>query len=105
MTNESYGLSVVYGVRCSYETLVCNNKDQFYLAWLYLLAIQLTIQRQFSNQINRWTLNQKEAEDLRIYFEMEYQRILKQTCDSINLSLRDCCLECDAPINIVTHIP
>tara|TARA_R110000868_G_scaffold25994_3_gene100717 strand:+ start:6584 stop:7570 length:987 start_codon:yes stop_codon:yes gene_type:complete len=99
-TDECYGLSIIYGTRCSYDNVVCNNKDEFYLAWMYLLAIHLTIQRQFSTQINRWTLQQKEAEGMKLYFESEYQKVLNQIVYSINLDEGDCCLECDSTYTV-----
>ncbi len=99
-TDECYGLSIIYGTRCSYDNVVCNNKDQFYLAWMYLLAINLTVQRQFSTRINRWTLQQKEAEGLNLYFESEYQKVLNQVVYGINLDESDCCLECDSTYTV-----
>ena len=67
---------------------------------MYLLAINLTVQRQFSTRINRWTLQQKEAEGLKLYFESEYQKVLNQVVYGINLDESDCCLECDSTYTV-----
>lgn len=103
--DNSYGMSVVYGVRCSYDNLICNNADLFYLPYAYLCALELTVQRQFSSSINRWTLASDEAEKLRLYYEAEYQKVLTQVCHSITLSYSDCCLECDSTYDIIESIP
>lgn len=104
-TDNTYGVSVIYGVRCSYENLVCNNKDLFYLPFAYLCASELTVVRQFSERINRWTLNQKDAEALRLHYEEEYKKILSQVCSGINLDLSDCCIECDGQIIVKELLP
>lgn len=102
---NSYGMSIVYGTRCSFESLICQNKDVFYLPYAYKCAIELTVRRQFSSRTSAWTLNQKEAEALRLYYETEYAKTLTQVCHTINLNTHDSCLDCDGTFTIVERIP
>ena len=100
-TNENtHGVGAVYSVQCSYESLVCNNKDNFYLAWWYCLGSELTIERMFSKRINKWTLNKKEGEELRAFFDVEFEKTLSQACQGINLNCDDVCLDCGSWYNI-----
>lgn len=97
---NTYGMSLVYSVRCSYETIICNNLDAFTSPWLYLLCSELTVERQYSPRINRWTLKQKEAEELKAYYDVEYQKSLALVVGSTKLDLSDACLACDATYNV-----
>lgn len=98
--NNTFGMSAIYGVRCKYDTIVCNNIDLFIQPWMLLLGSELTLERMHSTRINKWTIRGKQAEDLKAYYDVEYQKALEQTIDSIDLNLSDSCLECDAMYNL-----
>lgn len=100
-SNNTHGISVIYGTRCKFDNLVCNNIDKFVLAWQYLLGIELTIEQIYSKRINKWALPKSEGEELKAYLDIEYNRILTQVCDSININTSDCCIECDAVYNTI----
>lgn len=103
--NDTFGMTAVYGVRCKFDNAICNNKDIFYLPYAYLCAIELTVMRQFSPRINRWTLQKDEAENLRLHYEKEFETLFETTCNSIELSDADCCIECNAPVRVIEAIP
>ncbi len=94
-SNNSYGLSVKYGVRCKWDNVVCNNKDQFYYPYWYLLGSELMQERLTSERVNQWTVNKKDASQLKAHFDTEYEDLIKQTLENLNLDESDCCLECD----------
>lgn len=98
--NNSYGLSVKYGVRCKWDNVVCNNLDVFYQPFWYLCGSEIMQERLTSERVNQWTVNKKEAAQLKAYYDTEYENIIKQVMENINLDLSDCCLECDGTVSV-----
>lgn len=103
LSNNTYGFTINYGARCSFNNLICNNKDRFYLAWQHLLGIEIVNESIFSSRINKYTLFKGDKLELKNHLESEYDRILTQVCDSIQLNSDDCCLECNALFNTVEN--
>ena len=108
-TGNTYGVSVIFSVKCTYDNLICNNKNFFSSAWCYLLGAELMRERIYSSRINRWTtVDQSRAKDLRKEFEVmykggelddvKYTGELNSAVYGIDLDQRDCCIECDAPV-------
>lgn len=107
---NTFGISCVFSVRCTYNNVVCKNKRYFATAFRLCLGIELMTERIYSSRINRWTtVGAKEAALLRLEFElqyrggstkdgMHYEGELNKACSSIDLDLTDCCLEADAQI-------
>lgn len=98
-TNQSYGLSGVFNVGCTYDGLACNNKGLFANALWYLLGAEIMIERLSSDRINRYTtIDRDQAQANREYFEGEYTTILEQALEGVDLRMNDCCIECNAPV-------
>jgi len=111
---ESYGLTAEMASKCSYEGLVCNNKECFTQALLYLLGMELMTERIYSDRLNRWTTTDlKSAKELRKEFHAKYkggiigaetdlelsvEGELDIALNGLNLDLRDCCLQCNEEI-------
>lgn len=110
---ESYGLTAETSTKCSYEGLVCNNKEVFTQPLLYLLGMELMTERIYSSRLNRWTtIDLKSAKELRKEFEATYkggtigedplsmkvEGELDIALNGINLDDRDCCLQCSEDI-------
>lgn len=110
---DTYGVSCVFSVRCTYNNIVCKNKRYFASAFRLCLGIELMTERIYTSRINKWTtVDAKKAQKLRAEFEAQYrggelkdgdistfyEGELKKACDSIDIDLTDCCLEADAPI-------
>lgn len=109
--SNTFGISCVFSVRCTYNNIVCNNKRYFANAYRLLLGIELMTERIYSSRINRWTTTDaKTADRLRKEFEVQYrggqlgaegifyEGELNKACSSIDLDLTDCCLECSGDI-------
>lgn len=96
--SNTYGMSAVFSVQCSYEPLVCNNKNVFLLAWSYLLAWEILWTRINSSSINRWTIgiDKKRAEQLMSEMDTLFEAEVSTVFDGINMDLNDACLECNA---------
>lgn len=98
---DSYGTSVIYSVRCSFQNLVCKNKDLFTSAWWYLLGVETMITRLTSDEISSFTtVGIKRAEELRERFDSLYQQAKKQIVDGLTLDQADPCIECNEKFTI-----
>jgi hypothetical protein len=106
--NDSFGISAIWSIRCSYEPIVCNNLDAFKSAWLYCLGAELMKERIYSNRLNEFTtIKIDKAKDMLKLFEamyrggivdeVRYDGELTNAVYSINLNNNDCCLECMSP--------
>jgi hypothetical protein len=107
---NTFGVSCIFSVRCTYNNVVCSNKRYFASAFRLLLGIELMDERIFTSRINKWTtVNAKDAKDLQLKFELqyrggvtetgiEYEGELNQAIQTIDLDLSDCCLECSQEI-------
>lgn len=99
-SNYSYGLNLNYGLRCSLTNLTCHSKDLFSLPLWYLLGSELMMERMVSERINKWTVDRKQAEELKAFYDGEFEKALKAAVDGICINDCDCCIECDPPISI-----
>ena len=100
LNNNSYGLGGVMGVRCKFDSIVCSNLDQFALPFSYLLASELMMERIASDRINKYTVDKKQAHELKAYYDDLFDKSINQVCDNISLDMNDSCLECDAELTV-----
>lgn len=109
--DNSFGLSVKWSVVCSFDALVCNNKEAFTRALWYLLGIELMLERMFTNRLNEFTaFDNNKAKELWNMFEVTYrggkmdeiiiEGELPMAIDAINLDLADYCLVCNDEVRI-----
>jgi hypothetical protein len=96
--NNSFGLSIVYGVRCGFANAICASKEQFYLARWYKLGAELMNERLTTDRVNRFTVNRDEAKELKAEYDLQAQEALSNAIKGINLDESDCCIDCDFPI-------
>lgn len=98
---DTYGISAVFSVRCSWDNLVCNNKELFATAWQNLLGAEIMIERIGSDRKNRFTtVDLDKARELRDYFEAEADKYLALTIEGISIDTGDTCLECNAALQV-----
>lgn len=88
--NECYDINT----DCDYEEIICKeeNISALTVAWKYRLGVQLMIERLYSSRINWVTIAKEEAKELQAFYQVEYEKALKQGVKFIDLS--DCCLKC-----------
>lgn len=98
-----YGLSGVFSIQCSFNALVCNNKESFLMPWAYILGAELMWERQYSGRISRWTvgIDKEKAKELQREFESRFFKEIETVIAGISLNDSDVCLECNAPIQYV----
>jgi len=98
--SNSRGLTGIFNVTCSWDAVVCQNKNLFLRPWWYLCGIEFLTEQLYSNKINRFTtVDLAKTEKLRVEYQTEYQKNLEQICDGFNLSC-DCCIECNDPVQL-----
>lgn len=104
-TNQCYGIRLLYSNKCDFSNIVCYNKEVFALPLWYLLGSELMMERMVSDRINKYTVDKKQAEELKAYYDAEFDKALKQAISGISLVNCDCCLECDPLIAIKEALP
>ena len=97
---NTFGLGGTMGVRCKFDPIVCANLDQFALPFSYLLAAELMFERTASDRINKYTVDKKQAEELKAHYDIKFDESLNQVCEYINLDMADSCLECNQTLTI-----
>jgi hypothetical protein len=99
---ESYGVTATFNVTCSWDSLICQNKNLFSRAFWYLCGIEFLTELIYSSVLTSWTtINLQKAKDLRAEYEVEYQKSLSQVASGMNLDC-DCCLDCSGGVQIRT---
>lgn len=94
---NSFGLTGCFNVTCSFNSLVCRNKNIFSDAWMKLLGAELMVERIYSERINKYTTaGKKEAQELMDFFNVEFEDSLKDTVSGIQLDPNDCCFICES---------
>lgn len=90
---------------CNYEDMICQNIDVLTNAWRYLLGNQLMLYRLYSSRLNKFTtVDRKQAEELKDYYQSEYIKSLEQAIKLIDVS--SCCYtECSNNPERVVWLP
>jgi hypothetical protein len=89
---------------CDYDTLICANAETLVQAWKYLLGVWLMIFRINSTRLNRFTtIDAKKAEELRDFYQLEYEKALKQAV--LLMDTAECCMECEGNPQYVYTLP
>ena len=79
---------------CDYETLICDNAEQLYLAWKYLLGVHVMNMRIFSSRLNWFTtVSLEDAKELRGMYQAEYELALKAAVNLMDVTSCELC--CD----------
>lgn len=93
---NSYGLSIVFGLRCAYDAIICANRTEFIEPLQYLHGVEFLAERIYSTRVNRYTtVDLAKAKEMRTEFEAIYQASLQAILDGIRISQYDCCIECE----------
>jgi hypothetical protein len=94
--NDTFGLSGLFSVLCSFDALICNNLQVFETPLWYLEAAEFCFERQFTSRLNEYTaFDKSKAKELREEYEKRFIDELETVIDGINLDLKDSCLECN----------
>jgi hypothetical protein len=94
--NDTFGLSGIFSVLCSFDNLICNNLSVFETPLWYLEGAEFCFERQFTSRLNEFTtFNKDKAKELREEYEERFRSELETVIEGIDLDLKDYCLECN----------
>jgi hypothetical protein len=97
--NQTYGLSGIFSVGCTYDGLTCNNKMLLGDTLQYLLGAEIMQERLASDRINRYTtIDRDQATKNLEYFTDQYETLMAQALDGIDIKTSDCCIERNAQV-------
>lgn len=103
--NNIYGISAVFSVECTFQSLVCNSKHHFLDSWWKLCGAETMQERIYSPRKNIFTtIERKRGQELLNHYEVEYEAALKLAVNGLQLNPSDCCLECNDTYRIVESI-
>lgn len=103
---NTFGMSGIITIACTYSSIICNNKKTFADAWLYLLRMKMITESLYTDKINKWsTIDREKRKELRYELEGDYKLKLEQAVKGINLSTGDNCLECDQQVQTAWTTP
>ncbi len=93
---DSYGMTGIFSSICTWDALVCQNKQLFKAPWAYTLIIETMEEIIHSTRLNAITVNigRERAKDIREQYQNKREEAMRQTCTSIELNLGDICLQC-----------
>lgn len=94
ISNNTFGLSGIFSVRCKYDNIICSNIDLFTTPYSYLCASELMLERISSSRWNFITVDKKQAQELKDHYDVEFEKAIATTCGSIELDMNDVCLDC-----------
>jgi hypothetical protein len=96
---DTFGLSGVFSVLCSFDSLICNNLTVFETPLWYLEAAEFCFERRFTSRLNKYTLmNKDKAKELQEEYEKRFLDELDTVVEGISLDLKDYCLVCNEVI-------
>lgn len=89
---------------CDYTTMICENREILVQAWKYSLGVWLMLFRLNTDRLNRYTtVDRKQAEELRNFYQIEYERALAQSVKLMDTD--ECCMECSGNPEFVYMLP
>lgn len=104
--NDSFGLVAKISLACTYEPLICMNKEIFSSPFLYLLGSEIMIERIYTERLNEFsTVGKEEAKELNNYFQSQYELGMENVISGISVSLNDCCIDCNNALRITEQTP
>jgi len=106
-TSNSHGVGILGSAGCDYSQIVCNNKQIFTSAWLYLLGNQLLIHLLNADRLNKYTTaDVQKYNELKDYYQVQYETQLEEAVLGIELdAMDDCCIECSPLVKSVQWLP
>lgn len=94
--SNSFGVSVIFGLRCSYDAVICSNREEFIEPLVLLHGVEFLSERIYSTRVNRFTtIDLVKAKELRTEMEGSYQAALSAVLDGMRIDKFDCCIECE----------
>lgn len=80
---------------CDVEEIFCNYSTQLAIPFQFLLGVMIMNQRIFSDRLNYFTtVGKEEAEELKAFYQVQYEKYLKGAVKAIPQGILNGCFEC-----------
>jgi len=106
-SNNAHGVGILANAGCDYSQIVCNQKQIFASAWLYLLGNQLLIHLLNADRLNKYTTaDVQKYNELKDHYQVQYEIQLEEAVLGVELdAMDDCCIECAPLVKSVQWLP
>ena len=94
LSSASIALILNYHVRCSMNHFICQHIDLLTTPFMYKLAIEIMKERLGSDQVNQFTLNRDQANELRDSYKIEYENSLNEALEGLRPQ-NGVCFQCN----------
>jgi len=100
--DNTYGMQVICSVKCSYDAVICQNRDVFKRALLYAMGIEAMRELLSSDRINGYTtIGRQEAKDNITAWTTDYTTALFNAVDGLSVDGGNCA-ECHNTLMVKT---
>lgn len=100
--DNTYGFQVICSVKCSYDAVICQNRDVFKRALLYAMGIEAMRELLSSDRINGYTtIGRQEAKDNITAWTTDYTTALFNAVDGLSVDGGNCA-ECHNTLMVKT---
>lgn len=100
--DNTFGMQVIASVKCSYDAVICQNRDVFKRALLYAMGIEAMRELLSSDRINGYTtIGRQEAKDNITAWTTDYTTALFNAVDGLNVDGGNCA-ECHNTLMVKT---
>jgi hypothetical protein len=100
--DNTYGMQVIASVKCSYDAVICQNRDVFKRALLYAMGIEAMRELLSSDRINGYTtIGRQEAKDNITAWTTDYTTALFNAVDGLSVDGGNCA-ECHNTLMVKT---
>lgn len=100
---DTYGITGVIGLRCLWDSLVCNTIDEWTTAWWYCLGSELMQETMYSPRLNKYTTIM-DAEKLKGVYDADMESAITATVNGIRIEDYDCCIRCNDNYRLVESV-
>ena len=101
--NNHFGIIAEATLQCSFAPLICAYRQLFTEAYWYLLGSEIATERLYSPRFNWITANKDEANELKAFYDVEFEHAKNRAVKSIDLDLYDCCIVCNEPFKVIEN--
>lgn len=100
--SNTFGMQVIASVKCSYDAIICQNREVFKRALLYAMGIEAMRELLSSDRINGYTtIGRQEAKDNITAWTTDYTTALFNAVDGLNVDGGNCA-ECHNKLMVKT---
>lgn len=100
------GLNVKFVITCSIDKFICENINIFKTAFWHRIGVDLMRERILSDKFNRFVvLTEDRAKQLMDMYQMEYDKHLINSIESVNIDEDPLCFECKSIVESKNLIP